>query len=260
MIISWKSPKENKMSVNGRSPAITLNHLTYQLSQHWLLMFSLIIGLYVGLPWLAPLFMELGWTDAGNAIYTLYKTQCHQLPQRSFFLFGTQPMYSLEDVQTVWQPGNNPLTLRQFIGNAHMGWKVAWSDRMVSMYSSLLLWSIPFALLRRRLKPLTRWGFILFLLPMLVDGVTHMVSDVTGGIGLGFRETNNWLAVLTNHSLPATFYVGDALGSFNSWMRLLTGLLFGLGVVWCLYPRLQASFVDTSRHIEAKFHQAGLEL
>jgi hypothetical protein len=77
---------------------------------------------------------------------------------------------------------------------------------------------------------------------------------------LGFRETNNWLAVLTNHSLPATFYVGDALGSFNSWMRLLTGLLFGLGVVWCLYPRLQASFVDTSRHIEAKFHQAGLEL
>ena len=248
------------MSVNSRSLAISLNHLTYQLSQYWLLLFSFLIGLYVGLPWLAPLFMELGWTGAGNAIYTLYRTQCHQLPQRSFFLFGTQSMYSLEDVQTVWRQSNNPLILRQFIGNAQMGWKVAWSDRMVFMYGSLLLWSLPFAILRRRLKPLSWWGLLLFLLPMFVDGLTHMVSDVTGGIGLGFRDHNNWLAVLTNYGLPTTFYAGDALGSFNSWMRFLTGLLFGLGAVWFVYPRLEDSFVDTGQHIEAKFHEARIRL
>lgn len=248
------------MSVNGRSTAITLNRLTYQLSQHWLLLSSLLIGLYVGLPWLAPLFMEWGWEGAGNAIYTLYQTQCHQMPQRSFFLFGSQPMYSLETIQMAWQPSNNPLVLRQFVGNAQMGWKVAWSDRMVYMYGSLLLWSIPFAFLRQWLKPLPWWGLIVFLLPMFVDGVTHMISDIVGGIGLGFRETNAWLAILTNHGLPASFYVGDAFGSFNSWVRLLTGLSFGMGVVWCIYPRLQASFIDTGQQVKAKFQQAGHSL
>lgn len=58
------------------------------------------------------------------------------------------------------------------------------------------------------------------------------------GIGRGFRATNAWLAMLTGDRLPPSFYAGDALGSFNSWMRLLTGVFFGLGLVWFLYPRL----------------------
>jgi hypothetical protein len=43
-------------------------------------------------------------------------------------------------------------------------------------------------------------------------------------------------------------------------MRLLTGLLFGLGVVWFFYPRLHNAFSDTARQIEVKFNKAGLEL
>ena len=54
--------------------------------------------------------------------------------------------------------------------------------------------------------------------------------------GYGFRDTNNWLAILTNHSLPMEFYAGDALGSFNSWARLVTGLLVGLGITWLVFP------------------------
>lgn len=72
---------------------------------------------------------------------------------------------------------------------------------------------------------------------MVVDGGTHAMSDMAG-IGPGFRDTNMWLAVLTNQSLPATFYAGDALGSFNSIMRLITGLLAGLGIVWLTFPHL----------------------
>ena len=87
-----------------------------------------------------------------------------------------------------------------------------------------------------------------------------MISDFTGGIGLGFRDNNAWLAALTNQALPATFYAGDALGSFNSWMRLITGLLFGLAVVWFLYPRLHESFSDTASQIEVKFNVTGLKL
>jgi hypothetical protein len=51
---------------------------------------------------------------------------------------------------------------------------------------------------------------------MLVDGITHTLSDMAGGIAGGFRYTNVWLADLTGNVLPTWFYQGDAFGSFNS--------------------------------------------
>lgn len=238
---------------------IAANRLVYGLARHWLLIFGAFGGLYVGLPWLAPIFMQLGWTGAGNAIYAVYSTQCHQLPQRSYFLFGEKPMYSLAEVQAAWQDTNNPAILRQFIGNPQMGWKVAWSDRMVSMYTGIFFAGLVFGLVRKRLKPLSIWGFILLALPMAIDGGTHMISDVFG-IGTGFRDSNAWLAMLTGNLFPTTFYAGDGLGSFNSWMRLLTGVLFGIGAVWLAYPYLEEYFAETVRDLEAKFHHAGLSL
>jgi len=41
---------------------------------------------------------------------------------------------------------------------------------------------------------------------------------------------------LTNNVLPATFYAGEALGSFNSLMRFSPGFLAGLGIVWLAFP------------------------
>ena len=65
--------------------------------------------------------------------------------------------------------------------------------------------------------------------PMIVDGVIHWFSDLAG-IGQGFRHNNAWLVTLTRSLFPQSFYVGNLLGSFNSWMRLIIGLLFGLAV------------------------------
>lgn len=62
-----------------------------------------------------------------------------------------------------------------------------------------------------------------------------MISDLAG-IGQGFRDTNQWLAVLTGNILQASFYAGDALGSFNSWARLLSGISAGLGLAWLVFP------------------------
>jgi uncharacterized membrane protein len=166
---------------------------------------------------------------------------CHQLPERSFFLFGSEFTYSLVEIQHAWQNTISPLILRQFIGSPDLGWKVAWSDRMVSMYTSLWLFGLLWWQVRRKLRPLPWWGLALFLLPMAVDGATHFFSDLAG-IGQGFRFTNEWLAVLTGRIFPATFYYGDAWGSFNSLMRLLTGILFGLGIVWYTYPYLDKAF------------------
>lgn len=205
------------------------------ISTHWFESFLIIYGLWVFAPFLAPVLMQLGWTGAGKTIYFIYSFFCHQLPERSFFWFGEKTMYSLSEIQAVWQITANPMILRQFIGNEAMGWKIAWSDRMISFYTSIWLFALFWYPIRQRIKPLSWWWVILLLLPLTLDGATHAVSDLAG-IGQGFRDTNAWLAVLTNHAYSATFYAGDALGSFNSLMRFITGLLAGLAIVWLAFP------------------------
>lgn len=212
-----------------------------RLGRSWFTVFLVVYGAWVFLPYLAPIFMQTGWTGAGTAIYFLYSFFCHQLPERSFFLFGRETMYSLSEIQAAWQVTNNPMILRGFTGTAEMGWKVAWSDRMISLYTSVWIFALVWYVLRRRVKPLARWGLVLLLLPLAVDGGTHLLSDLAG-IGEGFRFTNDWLASLTGNTLPVSFYVGDGLGSFNSWMRLITGTLAGWAIAWFAFPHLRASF------------------
>jgi uncharacterized membrane protein len=206
-------------------------------SDHWFRTFVIVYGIWVFMPFLAPVFMHIGWTNAGKAIYFIYSFFCHQLPERSFFLFGQKAMYSLSEIRAAWQDTINPMVLRQFIGNETMGWKVAWSDRMISFYTSVWLFAVIWSPFRRKFKPLSWWGLALLFLPILMDGGTHAISDLAG-IGQGFRDTNVWLAMLTNNALPATFYAGDALGSFNSLMRFITGLLAGLAIGWIIFPYL----------------------
>ncbi len=209
--------------------------------KYWIVPLSVALGVYVGLPFLAPALIHFGFDGPAKLIYFIYSWLCHQLPERSFFLFGSKFTYSLSQIQNAWQNTNNPVILRQFIGNINFGWKVAWSDRMVSMFTSLWVFGIVWWLIRRKLKPLPWWGLLLFLLPMFLDGTSHLVSDLAG-IGRGFRDTNLWLAVLTRYSLPNNFYAGDAWGSFNSLIRLLTGILFGMGIVWYTYPYMDRVF------------------
>jgi uncharacterized membrane protein len=207
----------------------------------WFTLFGVIIGGYALLPFLAPALMAIGWNGTGKAIYFIYSFLCHQLPERSYFLFGSKITYSLPEIQAAWQNTTNPLVLRQFVGNLTMGWKVAWSDRMVSMFTSTWIFGLLWYPLRRKLPTLPLWGLALFILPMVLDGTSHFISDFWG-IGQGFRDTNLWLGILTNHAFAPTFYAGDAWGSFNSLTRLLTGVLFGLGIVWFGFPYLNDSF------------------
>ncbi|NOH01878.1 MAG: DUF2085 domain-containing protein [Chloroflexi bacterium] len=205
------------------------------IGNHWYETFLVLYGLWVFVPFLAPVFMQIGWTGAGKALYFFYSFFCHQLPQRSFFLFGEKTMYSLVEIQSAWKDTLNPLILRQFVGNEAFGWKIAWSDRMISFYTSIWFFAALWFPFRRRVRTISWLGFLLLLLPLIIDGGTHMLSDLSG-IGRGFRDTNEWLATLTGYSLPAAFYAGDALGSFNSLMRFITGLLAGLGIVWLVFP------------------------
>jgi uncharacterized membrane protein len=245
----------NTSLVTSRSPMqtqwiILIKRIVLGFARHWLLVVNLLIAAWVALPWLAPVFMHLGWDSLGKAVYFFYSFQCHQMPQRSFFLFGDKPMYSLAEIQAAGGNITNPFLMRQFIGNPEMGWKVAWSDRMVSMYTSILLGGLLYGLIRKQLRPVSFWAFALFLLPMFMDGGTHMISDLAG-IGAGFRDTNAWLQILTHNTLSTGFYQGDALGSFNSWARLISGLSFGIALVGFAFPHINDSFADMVFRSEA---------
>ncbi len=213
------------------------------LSRHWLALFNTFVGIVVLLPYFAPVLMWLGLTGAADRIYFLYMILGHQLPQRSLFFFGPQLMYSLPEI-TAFTQSLNPLTLKQFIGNADLGWKVAYSDRLMAWYGSFWIAALVYAVIRRRVKPLPFWGLILFALPMFIDGTTHTISDVliNNQFGTGFRDSNLWLAQLTNNALPPWFIAGDALGSFNSLMRWISGALFGVGLAWFLLPFAEGVF------------------
>jgi hypothetical protein len=73
------------------------------IGSHRFEIFLLVYGLWVFTPFLAPVLMHIGWTGDGKAIYFIYSFFCHQLPERSLFLFGEKAMYSLTEIQVAWQ-------------------------------------------------------------------------------------------------------------------------------------------------------------
>lgn len=218
--------------------------------KHWLLTFNSVWGLFVALPWLAPIFMAFGLVWPGRTIYFIYGFFCHQLPERSWFLFGPSFSYTQAQIAQAWglalEDIGNELVRRQFIGTPELGWKVAWSDRMVAMYTSIFLFGLLFALLRRqgiRWKGMSWPLLIIFILPLAIDGTTHLINDA---LRLDFRDTNQWAVVLTNGVFPSVFYAGDLLGSLNSVLRIGTGLLFGFGIVGFLWPLMDNEFSSPS--------------
>jgi uncharacterized membrane protein len=226
----------HSISASGRLWLVPAIH---RLIKHWLPLFLIFFGMYNLLPFAAPVAMSLGGSSVGSLVYKLYSTQCHQMAQRSFFLFGEQPMHNLDELPLTLSgdAAKDMLKLRTFRGSETFGWKVAWSDRMVYMYGGLWFIGLLYWLLSRRRiwKPPPLWVFAMLLLPLVIDGGTHLLSD-TGGLAAGFRYDNAWLAALTSDMLSAGFYRGDAFGSFNSLMCFTSGLLFAIGTGGLFLP------------------------
>lgn len=213
---------------------MTFDRLVSVFTRHWLLVFNVMSGLFIGLAAVAPLLLALGLERPARLLYKAYALNCHQLPQRSYFLFGPGGIdtYSLEQVLT-W--GADPGNLRGFVGNAEVGFKMAMAHRTTAIFGTVFVAGLAYALLRRRLLPLP-WKWCPSLIaPMLVDGLSHVVSEITG---LGFRTTNAWAAWLTGGALAPAFYTGTGIRSLNWLLRTLTGALVGLATVWLLYPLL----------------------
>ena len=242
---------ERTVNPQLRSFVLGIDRFAVWLGQHWLAAFLVSYGIIVFGPFLAPIFMRLGATGPADAVYFFYSFLCHQLPERSVFLFGPKPMYSYAEIKAVW-PLDGFEGLRQFVGNATMGYKVAWSDRMISTYGGLWLGGLIYALLGKRTPRISLLVWILVgVLPIGLDGLTHMLNDVLAGTtGTGFRDTNSWLQALTMNALPQSFYSGDQFGSFNSWARWITGFTFSLTTILMAFPLIERSMQDLAASAE----------
>jgi uncharacterized membrane protein len=191
----------------------------YQFATHWLLVINLFWGLFVGLPFLAPVLMNAGLTLPAKVIYTVYRPTCHQLPERSFFLGGQQHAYTAEELG---EAGVDIHPFSRDIGNETVGWKTAFCQRDVAIYGSIFLAGIAYGFLRRwrqgwRMK--FRY-YLLFLVPMAIDGGLQLI---------GVHEST-WV------------------------LRTITGVIFGVGSVLFAYPYLDEGFGDVRRSIEKKHH------
>ncbi|MEP6774903.1 MAG: DUF2085 domain-containing protein [Chloroflexota bacterium] len=172
----------------------------------WVRLATIGLGIFVILPWLAPLFAAAGWWALADPIYTVYAFQCHQLPERSAHICGYE-------VGQCWRC--NALYGGTFIFALLYG-------RARSTNSKRLQWLT---------KPLSPWLYVLLLLPIAIDGLTHM---------FGWRDT-------IDPSTPATFgsfLVGSQEFSLNWILRILTGLIAAVATVAFGFPRMQKAMDD----------------
>jgi uncharacterized membrane protein/glutaredoxin len=211
------------------------------MSRHWLAAVNLLIFVYVGLPFLAPVLMKVGATLPANVIYIAYSPLCHQLGFRSFFLFGEQPYYpraaagiagAITFNQATGINEDDLLAARGYIGDEKVGYKVAVCQRDVAIYLSIIVFGLLYAATGRRLKPL-HWVLWLAIgiFPIGLDGFSQLFSQ----LNLPFL----------NSILPYR--------ESTPFLRALTGALFGFSTAWFGLPYVEESMRETREILIRKF-------
>jgi uncharacterized membrane protein len=227
-----------------RRVIVFLDRCVFWLSKHWLAIVNVLAALYVGLPILSPVLLYVGIHGPGKLIQTIYRPPiCHQLPQRSWFLFGQQLSYRLPELLEYfdvepharqWQDVEVIYSLVRY-GNPDLGYKVALCQRDVAIYGTILIAGLAFSLLRRRWKvpPLPWWLYVaLGIIPIAMDG--------------GYQWLTYSLEILLPNSLLPVHETTPAL-------RTLTGSLFGLATVWLAYPHVQEAMEDFRSTLHKRF-------
>lgn len=210
------------------------------ISKHYLLMINIVVILYLGIPFLAPVFMKINIPTPALAIYRVYGIVCHQLAYRSFFLFGEQiayprqaasvsPLKSFHEA-TGFNEDNSAesiLAARAYIGAPDNGYKIALCQRDIAIYAGILLFGLIYALFNRRIPPLPWYLWIIVgLIPIGLDGVSQLISQPPFSL-IPYRESTPFL-------------------------RVLTGSLFGFTTAWFGFPSVEESMAETRRILGAK--------
>jgi uncharacterized membrane protein len=236
--------KAFQMNTAGSDAITRSDRFSFWLSKHYLLIFNIFLVLYVGIPFLAPIFKKINWNGPAEVVYKIYSPLCHQWAFRSFFLFGEQAYYphaaaNMPGVLTFEQvtgitDTNDPsrLQARAFEGNPTLGYKVAFCERDVAIWGAMALFGLIFAATNRRLPKLNWMIWVLVgVFPIGLDGFSQLFSQIPSTFiqsFLPYRESTPFL-------------------------RVLTGFLFGFATAWFMFPLIEETMVDTRRMLSRKF-------
>ena len=220
------APDPQPDSLPVSQPANQASGLVMGFARHWLVFFNLAWLIYVVTPFLAPVFMQIDWTAQAQVVYLIYSYLCHQLPDHSYFLFG--PTLAPQEAELIaggMSESANLFAQRSFIGSPEVGWKVALCQRDVAIYAAVLLTGVLYGLVRNRMRPLPFKFYVLFLIPIAIDGGTQLI---------GWRESN-WF------------------------LRTVTGALFGFASVWLAYPYVEDAMADVMAEEQERAHRAATQ-
>jgi uncharacterized membrane protein len=231
--------------------------------ENWWVVGAFILGLYVGLPIVAPVLMKAGATAPANGIYSAYGYMCHQFAFRSLFLFGDQVIYPRESTGTNLKTfeeeavrsdafmaiymenrrgefGSNSFTpdelkewsralqmsARKFRGDEQMGYKIALCQRDIAIYLAMTGGAVVYGFVRKRLRPVPLWLYVLLgIAPIGLDGFSQL---------LGYPPFNFWEPRET-----------------QPFFRILTGALFGFMNIWLAFPYIELTMRASARRARA---------
>jgi uncharacterized membrane protein/glutaredoxin len=212
---------------------------SYWLSRRYLYILNIIVLIYFGLPFLAPVFMRAGAVAPAAVIYRMYSLTCHQLAFRSWFLFGEQAAYPRQsagvDNLAAYEAvtgfdGEDLVTGRNFIGNESLGYKVALCERDIAIYGAIFAFGLIFALVGGTIPALPWYLWVLVgLVPIGLDGVSQLISQPPLQL-LPYRESTPFL-------------------------RTLTGALFGFSTAWFGYPIVEETMAETRQFLGRKLER-----
>jgi uncharacterized membrane protein len=236
--------KAFQVNSSGSQAITSSDRFSLWLSKHYLAVFNLFLVLYVGIPFLAPVFKKVGWNGPAEVVYKIYSPLCHQWAFRSLFLFGEQAYYphaaakmtgvltfeQVSGITDVTDPSRQQARL--FEGNPTLGYKVAYCERDVAIWGALALFGLIYAATGRRFPKINWMIWILVgLVPIGLDGFSQLFSQIPSTFiqsFLPYRESTPFL-------------------------RLLTGFLFGFTTAWFMFPLIEETMVDTRKMLSRKF-------
>jgi uncharacterized membrane protein len=141
IILNVAGTPHTATSSSNESLLIRIDRAIYRIARRWLLIFNVVAFSLASLPFIIPFLASQGYTTAASWLHMTFGLMCHQMPERSFTLFGEQ---------------------------------MALCHRMTAIYVASFVAGVGFALVRNRLSPIGFFGLFLLSTPMAIDGFTQL--------------------------------------------------------------------------------------
>lgn len=266
------------MSNRKPSRGLRVNLWMLKLTRRWLVYAMVIIGLYAGLPWLAPTLMKLGLTGPATVLYTIYAPMCHQFAFRSIFLYGEQPFYPREAAYSPYQPFENYVYSDPDYLSSYGYWYQNFARQPLThdvtkaeLSDQFTLW-MQFA--AKDFKGNAQMGYktALCARDIAIYGMLFVGACIYAipAIRRRLRPIPLWLYAIVGLGPIGLDGFSQLLSypPFNLWavretapfFRIVTGALFGLMNAWLVLPYLEMSMRDTRRQILYKLARAGIQI